>query len=89
MGKPHPIELRVRVVAFVEEGNSHRVMERKEPTTGAPSDMSGAPSRPTFTLIVPVDGSMVGEISRTAASTFRDGVESRPTVTLSSSFRPR
>ncbi|TBA72945.1 transposase, partial [Rhizobium ruizarguesonis] len=24
MGKPHPIELRVRVVAFVEEGNSHR-----------------------------------------------------------------
>jgi hypothetical protein len=60
MGKPHPIELRVRVVAFVEEGNSHRVMERKEPTTGAPSDMSGAPSRPTFTLIVPVDGSMVG-----------------------------
>lgn len=24
MGKPHPIELRARVVAFVEEGNSHR-----------------------------------------------------------------
>lgn len=24
MGKPHPIELRGRVVAFVEEGNSHR-----------------------------------------------------------------
>ena len=24
MGKPHPIELRERVVAFVEEGNSHR-----------------------------------------------------------------
>ena len=24
MGKPHPIELRERVVAFVDEGNSHR-----------------------------------------------------------------
>ncbi len=24
MGKPHPIELRKRVVAYVEEGNSHR-----------------------------------------------------------------
>ena len=24
MGKPHPIELRERVVAFVEEGNTHR-----------------------------------------------------------------
>ncbi|TBC88685.1 IS630 family transposase [Rhizobium ruizarguesonis] len=28
MGKPHPIELRVRVVAFVEEGNSHREAAR-------------------------------------------------------------
>jgi hypothetical protein len=24
MGKPHPMELRARVVAFVEEGNSNR-----------------------------------------------------------------
>ena len=24
MGKPHPVELRARVVEFVEEGNSHR-----------------------------------------------------------------
>ena len=24
MGKPHPIELRTRVIAFVEEGHSHR-----------------------------------------------------------------
>jgi len=24
MGKPHPLELRERVVAFVEEGNTHR-----------------------------------------------------------------
>ncbi len=24
MGKPHPVEMRERVVAFVEEGNSHR-----------------------------------------------------------------
>lgn len=24
MGKPHPVELRERVVAFVDEGNSHR-----------------------------------------------------------------
>lgn len=24
MGKPHPMELRMRVVAFVEEGNTHR-----------------------------------------------------------------
>jgi transposase len=24
MGKPHPLVLRERVVAFVEEGNSHR-----------------------------------------------------------------
>ncbi|UIK08201.1 hypothetical protein [Neorhizobium galegae] len=24
MGKPHPIELRARVVAFVEKGNSNR-----------------------------------------------------------------
>ncbi len=24
MGKPHPLELRQRVVAFVEEGNTHR-----------------------------------------------------------------
>ena len=24
MGKPHPLELRERVVAFVEEGNAHR-----------------------------------------------------------------
>jgi transposase len=24
MGKPHPMELRERVVAFVEEGNTHR-----------------------------------------------------------------
>lgn len=28
MGKPHPVELRVRVVAFVEEGNSHREAAR-------------------------------------------------------------
>ena len=28
MGKPHPIELRGRVVAFVEEGNSHREAAR-------------------------------------------------------------
>lgn len=28
MGKPHPIELRVRVVAFVEEGHSHREAAR-------------------------------------------------------------
>lgn len=28
MGKPHPIELRARVVAFVEEGNSHREAAR-------------------------------------------------------------
>jgi transposase len=25
MGKPHPVELRQRVVACVEKGNSHRV----------------------------------------------------------------
>jgi transposase len=29
MGKPHPIELRVRVVAFVEEGNSHGEAARR------------------------------------------------------------
>jgi len=28
MGKPHPIELRVRVVAFVKEGHSHREAAR-------------------------------------------------------------
>lgn len=28
MGKPHPIELRERVVAFVDEGNSHRAAAR-------------------------------------------------------------
>jgi transposase len=28
MGKPHPIELRTRVVAFVEEGNSNREAAR-------------------------------------------------------------
>ena len=28
MGKPHPIELRVRVVAFVKDGNSHREASR-------------------------------------------------------------
>jgi transposase len=28
MGKPHPMELRARVVAFVEEGNSHREAAR-------------------------------------------------------------
>ena len=28
MGKPHPIELRERVVAFVDEGNSHREAAR-------------------------------------------------------------
>ena len=28
MGKPHPMALRVRVVAFVEEGNSHREAAR-------------------------------------------------------------
>jgi transposase len=28
MGKPHPIELRARVVAFVAEGNSHREAAR-------------------------------------------------------------
>jgi hypothetical protein len=28
MGKPHPIELRLRVVAFVKEGNSHREAAR-------------------------------------------------------------
>jgi transposase len=28
MGKPHPMELRVRVAAFVEEGNSHREAAR-------------------------------------------------------------
>lgn len=28
MGKPHPIELRSRVVAFVEEGNTHREAAR-------------------------------------------------------------
>ena len=28
MGKPHPIELRVRVVAFVDEGYGHREAAR-------------------------------------------------------------
>ncbi len=28
MGKPHPIELRERVVAFVEEGHTHRAAAR-------------------------------------------------------------
>ena len=28
MGKPHPVELRARVVGFVEEGNSHREAAR-------------------------------------------------------------
>lgn len=28
MGKPHPMELRKRVVAFVDEGNSHRAAAR-------------------------------------------------------------
>ena len=28
MGKPHPIELRARVVAFVDEGNSNREAAR-------------------------------------------------------------
>lgn len=28
MGKPHPMELRLRVVAFVKEGNSHREAAR-------------------------------------------------------------
>jgi transposase len=28
MGKPHPMELRIRVVAFVREGNSHREAAR-------------------------------------------------------------
>lgn len=28
MGKPHPLELRVRVVAFVDEGHSHREAAR-------------------------------------------------------------
>lgn len=28
MGKPHPVELRVRVVAFVKEGHSHREASR-------------------------------------------------------------
>ena len=28
MGKPHPIELRVRVVAFVDEGHGHREAAR-------------------------------------------------------------
>ena len=28
MGKPHPLELRSRVVAFVDEGNSHREASR-------------------------------------------------------------
>ncbi|MGI2033775.1 hypothetical protein ACRQ1B_15390 [Rhizobium panacihumi] len=28
MGKPHPIELRERVVAFVDEGNSNREAAR-------------------------------------------------------------
>ena len=28
MGKPHPMELRERVVAFVDEGNSHREAAR-------------------------------------------------------------
>ena len=28
MGKPHPVELRSRVVAFVEEGNGHREAAR-------------------------------------------------------------
>lgn len=29
MGKPHPIELRTRVVDFVEEGNTHRTTARQ------------------------------------------------------------
>ena len=28
MGKPHPVELRERVIAFVEEGNGHRAAAR-------------------------------------------------------------
>ncbi|WP_244426294.1 IS630 transposase-related protein [Rhizobium mesoamericanum] len=28
MGKSHPIELRSRVIAFVEEGNTHREASR-------------------------------------------------------------
>ncbi|MES2665767.1 MAG: IS630 transposase-related protein [Pseudomonadota bacterium] len=28
MGKPHPMELRTRVIAFVEEGHGHREAAR-------------------------------------------------------------
>lgn len=28
MGKPHPLELRIRVVSFVDEGNTHREAAR-------------------------------------------------------------
>jgi len=28
MGKPHPLELRLRIVAFVDEGNTHRAAAR-------------------------------------------------------------
>lgn len=33
MGKAHPMELRSRVVAFVEEGNSHREAARHFPVS--------------------------------------------------------
>ncbi len=50
MVKPHPIELRARVIAFVEEGNSHRrgvlvdrsTVSRLLPVTGDQRHRGGA-----------------------------------------------
>ena len=37
MGKPHPLELRQRIVAFVDEGHTHREVAYPLPSVLEPS----------------------------------------------------
>ena len=68
MGKPHPVELRERVVAFVDEGNSHREAARhfrvsprfvndmiklRRETGGLDAKRQGNPGRGKLTDVAP------------------------------------
>lgn len=68
MGKPHPVELRARVVGFVDEGNSHREAARhfrvsprfvndmiklRRETGGLEAKKQGNPGRGKLTDVAP------------------------------------
>lgn len=82
MGKPHPLALRERVVAFVEEGNTHRSSAAQfRISINFVNDMVKL-KRETGSLDAKPQGRRVHGKLAGAAGWMREQIEARPATTL-------